>query len=125
MGRALEPGFRFPIYLDWDKDKPEAERPTIYVVALSMRKHEQLAEIWDTAPQGTAKEFFDHIAAALASVVVDWRNFKDPETGAELPYNKDSFKDVFTFGEARELFRKILASGNLSKDDEKNLEQQL
>lgn len=120
MGRALEPGYRFPIYLDYDEEKPEDERPTIFIVALSMRKHEQLAEVWDSAPQATAKDFFNHIADALANVVVAWKNFKDPQTGIEIEFSRDSLKDVFTFGEARELFRKILASGNVSKDDEKN-----
>jgi hypothetical protein len=120
MGRALEPGYRFPIYLDYDEEKPEDQRPTIFIVALSMRKHEQLAEVWDSAPKTTSKEFFDYVADALANVITGWKNFRDPQTEKEIEFSRDSLKDVFTFGEARELFRKILASGSVSKDDEKN-----
>jgi hypothetical protein len=119
MGRALEPGGRFPVVLDWDMDKPEERRPTIYTVALSMRKQEWLGELLDNAPQGSTKEFFDTLAKGLAEVIVDWANFFDPKTGEPIVYSCDAIKDVFTFGEAREIFRKVLASGSASKADEK------
>ena len=53
MGRALEPGGTFSIVLDWDMDKPEEQRPTIYTVALSMRRQERLGELLDAAPKAS------------------------------------------------------------------------
>lgn len=120
MGRALEPGYRFPIYLDYDMEKPEECRPTIFIAALPMRKQQQLADVWDSAPKTTSKEFFDYVEEKLSSVIVDWKNYINPHTGNEIPYSKEAIQEWITFGEARELFRKILASGSLSKDDEKN-----
>lgn len=124
MGRALEPGERFPIVLDWDAGKPENERPTIYTVALSMRKQEQLGDLLDNAPQGSSKEFFAALEEGLASVITGWRNFRSPFTGEEILYSREVLKDVFTTSEAYEVFRKVLAGGNASKDDEKKPESQ-
>lgn len=119
MGRALEPGGRFPVVLDWDLDKPVDKRPTIYTVALSMRKQEWLGELLDNLPQETTREFFNAIENGLAEVIVDWANFNDPKTGEPIPYRREAIRDVFTHGEAWELFRKVLASGSQTKADEK------
>ena len=121
MGRALEPGEKFPIVLDWDQDKPEDQRPTIYTVALSMRRQERLGKLLDEAPNaGSTSQFFDALEQGLSEVITGWRNFRDPETGAEIPYSREALKDVFTTSEAYEVFRKVLAGGNVSKADEKN-----
>jgi len=120
MGRALEPGERFPIVLDWDMTKPESERPTIYTVALSMRRQERLGDLLDNAPKGNSREFFAALESGLADVITGWRNFRDPQTGGEIPYSRDAIKDVFTTSEAYEVFRKVLGGGNVSRDDEKN-----
>lgn len=121
MGRALEPGEKFPIVLDWDKNKPEAERPTIYTLALSMRRQERLGQLLDTVPQsGSTRELFDALEQGLSEVITGWRNFRDPATGAEIPYSREALKDVFTTAEAYEVFRIVLAGGNVSKEEEKN-----
>lgn len=121
MGRALEPGEKFPIVLDWDQNKPEDQRPTIYTVALSMRRQERLGQLLDEAPKaGSTKEFFDALECGLSEVITGWRNFRDPATGAEIPYSREALKDVFTASEAYEVFRKVLAGGNVSRADEKN-----
>lgn len=121
MGRALEPGEKFPIVLDWDQDKPEAERPTIYTVALSMRRQERLGQLLDEAPKaGSTKEFYEALELGLSEVITGWRNFRDPATGGEIPYSREALRDVFTTAEAYEVFRKVLAGGNVSKAEEKN-----
>jgi ribosome maturation protein Sdo1 len=121
MGRALEPGEKFPIVLDWDADKPEDQRPTIYTVALSMRRQERLGQVLDEAPNAkNSTEFFNAVEQGLSEVITGWRNFRDPASGAEIPYSRDALKDVFTTSEAYEVFRKVLAGGNVSKADEKN-----
>lgn len=121
MGRALEPGERFPIVLDWDMDKPEAERPTIYTVALSMRRQRRLGQLLDDAPKATGSdEFFAVLEQGLSEVITGWRNFRDPRTGGEIAYTREALLDVFTTSEAYEVFRKVLAGGNTSKEDEKN-----
>jgi hypothetical protein len=121
MGRALEPGEKFPIVLDWDADKPEDQRPTIYTVALSMRRQMRLGQLLDEAPNAkNSTEFFNAVEQGLSEVITGWRNFRDPASGAEIPYSRDALKDVFTTSEAYEVFRKVLAGGNVSKADEKN-----
>jgi hypothetical protein len=121
MGRALEPGERFPIVLDWDIDKPEDQRPTIYTVALSMRRQERLGQLLDEAPKaGSTREFYEALEQGLCEVITGWRNFRDPATGGEIPYTREALRDVFTTSEAYEVFRKVLAGGSTSKADEKN-----
>jgi hypothetical protein len=121
VGRALEPGEKFPIVLDWDQDKPENERPTIYTVALSMRRQERLGQLLDEAPKaGSTKEFYEALEQGLSEVITGWRNFRDPATGVEIPYSREALRDVFTTAEAYEVFRKVLSGGNVSKADEKN-----
>ena len=121
MGRALEPGEKFPIVLDWDKDKPEAERPTIYTLALSMRRQERLGQLLDGLNECTSSsQLFEQIEQGLSEVIAGWRNFRDGATGAEIPYSREAIKDVFTTAEAYEVFRIVLAGGNVSKEEEKN-----
>jgi hypothetical protein len=121
MGRALEPGERFPIVLDWDIDKPEDQRPTIYTVALSMRRQERLGDLLDGLKNcQSSRELFAQLQQGLAEVITGWRNFRDPATGGEIPYTREALRDVFTTSEAYEVFRKVLAGGSTSKADEKN-----
>jgi len=121
MGRALEPGEKFPIVLDWDADKPEGQRPTIYTVALSMRRQMRLGQLLDDAPKSSgSREFFEALQVGLAEVVTGWRNFRNPETGEEIPFSKEALLDVFTTAEAYEVFRKVMAGNSLTKADEKN-----
>ena len=121
MGRALEPGERFPIVLDWDMDKPEDQRPTIYTVALSMRRQERLGDLLDNLKNcQSSRELFGQLQQGLGEVITGWRNFRDPLTGSDIPYSPDSIMDVFTTAEAYELYRKVLAGGSTSKADEKN-----
>ena len=121
MGRALEPGERFPIVLDWDIDKPEDQRPTIYTVALSMRRQERLGDLLDGLKNcQSSRELFAQLQQGLTEVITGWRNFRDPATGGEIPYTREALRDVFTTSEAYEVFRKVLAGGSTSKADEKN-----
>ena len=121
MGRALEPGEKFPIVLDWDADKPESQRPTIYTVALSMRRQMRLGQLLDEAPKSTdSTAFFEALQTGLAEVITGWRNVRDPATGAEISYSKEALLDVFTTSEAYEVFRKVMAGNTLTKADEKN-----
>jgi hypothetical protein len=125
MGRALEPGEKFPITLDWDMDKPEAERPTIYTVALSMRRQRRLGQLLDQLPRSDSTDaLFDALTGGLAEVITGWRNFRDPATGQEIPYSREALEDVFTTAEAYEVFRKVLAGGNVSRDEQKNYASQ-
>lgn len=121
MGRALEPGEKFPIVLDWDMDKPEDQRPTVYTVALSMRRQERLGDLLDGLKNcQSSRELFAQLQQGLAEVITGWRNFRDPATGGEIPYSPEAILDVFTTAEAYELYRKVLAGGSTSKADEKN-----
>jgi len=121
VGRALEPGEKFPIVLDWDSDKPEEQRPTIYTVALSMRRQERLGDLLDGLKNcQSSRELFGQLQQGLSEVITGWRNFRDPLTGSEITYSPDAIMDVFTTAEAYELYRKVLAGGSTSKADEKN-----
>jgi len=121
VGRALEPGEKFPIVLDWDINKPEEQRPTIYTVALSMRRQERLGDLLDGLKNcQSSRELFGQLQQGLSEVITGWRNFRDPLTGSEITYSPDAIMDVFTTAEAYELYRKVLAGGSTSKADEKN-----
>jgi hypothetical protein len=121
MGRALEPGERFPIVLDWDIDKPEDQRPTIYTQAVSARRHMKLGDRMDNFQNcKSSKELFEQLCEGLAEVITGWKNFRHPATGDEIPYSPDVILDWFTTGELYELYRKVLAGGSTSKADEKN-----
>lgn len=125
MGRALEPGEKFPIVLDWDMDKPVEQRPTLYTLALSMRRQNRLGQLLDDAPKsGSSREFFEALEQGLSEVITGWKNFRDPATGSEIPYSREAIQDVFTTAEAYEVFRKVLSGGNVSKEEEKNSESQ-
>jgi hypothetical protein len=102
-------------------DKPEDQRPTIYTVALSMRRQERLGDLLDNLKNcQSSRELFGQLQQGLSEVITGWRNFRDPLTGSEIAYSPDAIMDVFTTSEAYELYRKVLAGGSTSKADEKN-----
>jgi len=125
MGRALEPNYKFPIILDWDKEKPVDKQPMIYTLALSMRRSKNLGELLDNLPNSSnSNELFANLESALAEVIYDWKNFRDPITNENIPYSRDKIMDFFTTSEAYEVIRKVLASANVTQEDQKKLEQQ-
>lgn len=120
MGRALEPGVKQFIVLDWDKEKPAEKQPKIFFPALSIRKSSRLGELMDefaTAPN--SKRLHEMIVDALAQVVTGWENFNHPETGEPLPFDKEQIWDWFTIPEAYEIMQKVLQQASVSADDQK------
>lgn len=112
MPIALEPGGRYPVVLEIDKDKPAATRPTFYFRALSGRKIKEatsyLAELKESANDDMAfVKFFDAVRVGL----VGWEHMIDPETGEPIAYDPQELDALVTPHEAMELFYKMIEVG--------------
>lgn len=114
MPILLEPGQTFPIWLESDKDKPEATRPTFEAKAQSMRGQRKVLEVVDMLfkPGVTVDEVFDSARDCLASCLAGWRNM--PEA-----FSVDAIEDLLTFEEIRELLRKVGYNQRMSGDEKK------
>lgn len=126
MGRALEPGVPVELVLDWDMDKPPQSRPVFISKALSIRGRERLAAAYDAffetlrSDEGTAERLVSGTLDLLELFILDWRNQKDPETGEEIPFSRDAFKDVLTQAEAFELVRKAISGTEPTTEEKKS-----
>lgn len=108
MPRCLDPGARFELVLESDKDKPEAERPTFVFRVLSMGE-------WLEQEGDDNKKFIDVAQDILKAAVVGWRNMV--RDGQDVPFDKDMLVFLVDALEAVELLNKL----QLSYSDKKKL----
>lgn len=119
MPLFLEPGNRYPIYLDIDSQKPSEVRPTFFAKSQSMRGQQKVAEVldmWTDNPSLTIAELFDATINVLSGVVVGWSNMN------ELEFSADAMRDVLTYNEARELLRKVMYNQHITTEEKKSTE---
>lgn len=119
MPLFLEPGQKFPVVLEIDKDKPAESRPTFYARSQSMRNQQRIADVLDSIyaePQPTVEQMFSDICEALATVFVGWSNM------GGIEYSKDALRDVLTFTEARELLRLVMYNQHVTHEEKKSIE---
>jgi len=116
MPVSLEPNQRFPIVLDSDMAKPVAERPTFFVVSLSMREQKTLSTAMDEAIDytKTATEIFDATCELLKKYLVGWSNM-----GPHV-YPEGDLQEFLCHREARELLTKLMASSYVSFEEKKS-----
>lgn len=123
MPIALEPGGRYPVVLEIDKNKPEATRPTFYFKALAGRKWREAARISDSLElQRDSFQVVDQLYEAVKWGLVDWEHMIDPETGQAIPFNPDDLDLIIQPAEAAELIPKMLTAGLPTGDERKNSE---
>lgn len=113
----LEPDQKYPVVLDSDKDKEP--KPTFLAKSQSMRGQQRVADCLDKWNDDgiTAGDLFDATVQTLGEVLVGWKNM-----GQE--YSVDALRDVLTYGEARELLRKVMHNQHLDLESKKNSESQ-
>jgi hypothetical protein len=114
MPRALEPGVKIPVVLDYDKGKtPE---PTFYIRSFSMRENREVAEMVDAIQDSeNASDLHNRVTAVLEKVIVDWANMG-------RPFDIATIENVLTFAESQELIAKVLQAQALDVDDKKKSE---
>ena len=117
MPLALEPNKKLPVVLDVDKDKPVETRPTFFFPSVSMRKYEELSTEIDAATEHErAADIFEAVCALLRAYCTGWKNMGEHEFGVA------DVKDLLTYQEARELFRKFLGNQHVSMEEKKSSE---
>ena len=114
MPILLEPGATFDVWLESDKDKPTATRPTFTAKAQSMRGQRKILAVIDLifADGVTVDDVFDRSRDCLFGALDGWRNMGGP-------FSKDAIEDALTFEEIRELLRKIGHNQRMSGDEKK------
>lgn len=119
MPIALEPGQKYPIVLDSDKDKPKESQPTFFAKSQSMRGQQKIGEVldmWTQQENLTIPELFNATIDVLGGVVVGWSNMSGIE------FSVDALRDVLTYSEARELLRKVMYNQHITTDEKKSSE---
>lgn len=112
----LEPNKTFEIVLDSDASKPLESRPTFFAQSQSMRSQQELAKQIDSITENnpTLPELFSKTVDEVMKVVTGWKNMGDWE------FSKESIEQVLTYGEARELLRKVMANQHVRPEEKKD-----
>lgn len=116
MPRALEPGDTFEVVLDYDKEKPAAERPTFIYRAMSCREFRTFKPNWDGSVDGPS---LDALLKSAKDNLVGWRNMLDPESREPIPFDLAEFDKIVTPLEAWELVNLSAMGQEVSADDKK------
>lgn len=111
MPIALEPGGRWPVVLESDKDKEP--KPTFYFKAPSVRDARNVARLSEVAEFENADKWFDAMVAAIKKQLVGWENM------GPFDYDVDKVEELLTIEEAKELVQAMLSVGRV---DPKNSE---
>lgn len=116
MPVSLEPNQRFPIVLDSDMAKPVADRPTFFVVSLSMREQKTLSTAMDEALdyKKPTNEIFDATCDLLKKYLVGWSNM------GQHAYPDADIQEFLCHREARELLTKLMTSSYVSFEEKKS-----
>jgi len=113
----LEPDQRFPVVLEVDKDKPQESRPIFFAKSQSMRGQKRISDVLDRLTKDddvTTDELFADVVETLGTVLTGWKNMNGIE------YSKDALYDVLSYGEARELLRKVAYNQHVADEEKKS-----
>lgn len=117
MPICCEPGARYPIVLEGDKDKRPT--PTFWCRHLSARQFTaHLAVARTIVAEEDPERRLHLLCGSLAESIVDWTEIRDA-AGELLTYQPDRVGDVLTIREAWELWDLIVAGNRLQADDAK------
>lgn len=120
MPRALEPGGRYPIVLDIDRDKPDGKRPTTWSRHLSGRDYRTLAEFEPARASHSA--VFESCCDAIFPYLTGWDCMIDPTSGDEIPFSRENMDLVYSIDDLYELLGKMLIGEMVSGADLGNSE---
>lgn len=118
MPLFLEPDQKFAVVLDSDMSKPETSRPTFWARSQSMRGQAKIAKVLDRLTEDktvTADQLFADAVECLSQVLIGWSNM------GEHKFSIDALQNL-TYGEARELLRKVAYNQHMSADEKKDSE---
>ena len=118
MPLALEPGAEFPVVLDSDRDKSKEVQPTFWCRVQPMRGQQSVAKVvdlWTDTPDISADELFQKTIDELFRVTARWSNM-----GPYQLESADSFRDVLTYNEARELLFKVMYNQHITHEEKKS-----
>ena len=119
MPISPEPGQKYPIVLDCDKDKAADVQPTFFAKSQAMRGQQKIGETLDlyvTNDDIALGELFDRTIETLTGVVIGWKNM------GGIEFSSDAMRDVLTYSEARELLRKVMYNQHITADEKKSSE---
>lgn len=119
MPISFEPGQKYPIVLDCDKDKAADVQPTFFAKSQAMRGQQKIGEtldLWTDNEGLSLAELFDETIKTLNGVVIGWKNMNGIE------FSDDAMRDVLTYSEARELLRKVMYNQHITADEKKSSE---
>lgn len=133
MGRALKPGRKVLVYLEYDKNEPIETRPTFYGRSFNADEQVEYEEAYiafrdrwkeqENEP-ATPREALEESIDMVARFIVDWKNQIDPDTGEEIPFSRDAFKRVLADDEVYELINVGRFYSNPTPDEKKSSESQ-
>lgn len=109
MPQLLEPGKRYAVCLDSDKDKPQETRPVFWVLAVSARDAIAGVELVQSFTKDA--EIVDH----LKTLLVGWDNL-------DIDFDLEKLPDVLTVSECYELYGKINRNEHLNMEEKKSSE---
>lgn len=119
MPIALDPNQAYPVYLQSDSDKSEAERPAFLFRYLTVRKAREVDELLEQihriadAKKADSEGALERLAnLVLGLSLADWRNIP-------VPFSHAAVDDVVTWSEKWELVFRFRAEGRLSESDRK------
>jgi len=118
MPLSLEPGQGYPIVLDLDTSKPAEVQPTFFAKSQSMRGQQIVGETLDlwSAKDVTVTDLFTKTCDILSTVLIGWKNMSGIE------FSRDALADLLTYGEARELLRKVMYNQHITAEEKKSTE---
>ena len=123
MPRSLEPNSRIVFVLECDKDK--SPQPRAFGRTLSISQSRKLINVMSSLREAsTIDAKLDASIDAAMSVLSGWENMIDPDTGAEIPFSRESLADVYSIEELIEILNLASGDGRLSADERKKSESQ-
>lgn len=122
MSRTLEPGVRFSIVLDWDKDKPPETQPRFLYRSVNGRQFRRMFALEKMKGTTDNETMLAGLYEQAAFGLVGWENMFDPDTGEAIPFNKADLDLVVDPIEAGELIAKMMDAAKTTPEDKKKLE---
>ena len=105
MGKSLEPGEPFEVWLDCHADRPKETRPVLICKTQAIRGQTKLAiaydQYFDLKNEKSMPERYADLVAACSDIIIGWRNMNGVE------FSLDAICDVFSSELALELIRKV------------------
>ena len=111
MPLATQPGLKFYVVLDIDKQLPANKQPKFFYRHPSGRKQLERFETMKNVDSKNEVLFMKLVFQGIREMLCGWENMTDPDTGETLPFNAwtadDRLEDILTLSEANELFNKM------------------